>query len=224
MKNILYISASVRKFTSDQEKHISISRQLGDKFLNSIMKYGEFNITYRDLSQVPPPFLDEAFVAAAFAGGELDAAQTQVLAYSDKAIAEIYEADIIVISSPMYNYGMPAVLKAWFDQVIRVNKTFSFDLARGDSPLEPILTGKTVVLLASWGEFGFQTGQQNFPLNHFSTHVEVLAPYLGASHYYEVASEYQEFCDERHTTSKKQALLQAAALAQKLASTTDVLN
>ncbi len=49
----------------------------------------------------------------------------------------------------MYNYGMPAALKAWFDQIIRINKTFTFDLARGDFPLEPIMSGKTLVLLTS---------------------------------------------------------------------------
>ena len=37
----------------------------------------------------------------------------------------------------MYNYGMPAQLKAWFDQIIRINKIFDFDLARGDFPLQP---------------------------------------------------------------------------------------
>jgi FMN-dependent NADH-azoreductase len=54
----------------------------------------------------------------------------------------------------MHNYGMPAVLKAWFDQVVRIQKSFTFDLARGDRPLEPILSGKTLVALNSCGQFG----------------------------------------------------------------------
>lgn len=219
MKTILYISASVRKFAPNQKQHMSISRHLGEVFLASFEQSdSEFNVIYRDLSQLPPPFLDEDFLAAAFTKDELNEKQKQALAYSDAAIAELYEADIIVISSPMYNYGMPAVLKAWFDQVIRVNKTFSFDLTRGDSPLEPILSGKTLVLLASWGEFGFFEGGRNFALNHFSTHIAVLAPYLGTEKYFEIASEYQEFSDLRHVQSKERALMQASALAKSLAS------
>ncbi len=62
------------------------------------------------------------------------------LAYSDSAIAELVAADLIVLGTPMYNYGMPSALKAWVDQVIRVGRTFSFDLARGDWPLEPLLS------------------------------------------------------------------------------------
>lgn len=42
----------------------------------------------------------------------------------------------------MYNYGMPSPLTAWFDKVIRIGKTFTFDLARGDAPLAPIMSGK----------------------------------------------------------------------------------
>jgi len=65
------------------------------------------------------------------------------VALSDILIGELVQSEIIVITTPMYNYGMPASLKAWFDQVIRINKTFSFDLARGDKPIEPIQNGKT---------------------------------------------------------------------------------
>ena len=58
----------------------------------------------------------------------------------------------------MHNYGMPSALKSWFDKVIRIEKTFTFDLARGDFPLEPIMGGKTLVVLSSRGEFGFGPG------------------------------------------------------------------
>ncbi|MDQ8184589.1 NAD(P)H-dependent oxidoreductase [Pelagicoccus sp. SDUM812002] len=54
-----------------------------------------------------------------------------MLEWSDLAIAELDSADIMVLGAPMYNYGMPSALKAWFDQVVRIGKTFTFDLARG---------------------------------------------------------------------------------------------
>ncbi len=207
MKNILYISCSVRKYSENETQHQSISRMLGEQFLSTFSQTThKVEITHRDLSVKRPAFIDEAFIAAAFAKGVLSEEQRLVLAESDEIIKEVTNTDIIVIASPMYNYGMPAVLKAWFDMVIRVNKTFSFDLARGDKPLEPILSGKTLVLLASWGEFAFKKGESQYHLNHLSSHIEQLAPYLGAEEFYEIASEYQEFGDDRHKQSKALAI------------------
>ncbi|MDO6525082.1 NAD(P)H-dependent oxidoreductase [Motilimonas sp. 1_MG-2023] len=218
MKNILYVSASVRKFHPTQLHHVSISRMLGDTFIDEFKRqYNQVEVTHRDLSLTPPMFIDEAFIAAAFAKGELSEQQRTVLAQSDRLIDEVSKADIIMISSPMYNYGMPAVLKAWFDLVIRVDKTFSFDLGRGDQPLAPILSGKQVVLLASWGEFDFKKGEAKSEFNHLSRHIEQLSPYLGADAFYEIASEYQEFNDDRHRASKQQALVAVQKLAETLA-------
>ncbi|AUJ69758.1 MULTISPECIES: FMN-dependent NADH-azoreductase [Pseudoalteromonas] len=217
MKNILYISSSVRKYSETSSQHQSISRMLGEQFLTKFSCFThEVEITHRDLSVKQPAFIDEAFIAAAFAKGVLSEEQRLVLAESDEIIKEVTNADIIVIASPMYNYGMPAVLKAWFDLAIRVNKTFSFDLARGDKPLEPILSGKTLVLLASWGEFAFKKGESQYHLNHLSSHIEQLAPYLGAEAFYEIASEYQEFGDDRHKHSKQRAIDDVHKLAQIL--------
>ncbi|CAM3483192.1 MULTISPECIES: NAD(P)H-dependent oxidoreductase [Pseudoalteromonas] len=217
MKNILYISSSARKYSETSSQHQSISRMLGEQFLTKFSScIHEVEITHRDLSVKQPAFIDEAFIAAAFAKGVLSEEQRLVLAESDEIIKEVTNADIIVIASPMYNYGMPAVLKAWFDLAIRVNKTFSFDLARGDKPLEPILSGKTLVLLASWGEFAFKKGESQYHLNHLSSHIEQLAPYLGAETFYEIASEYQEFGDDRHKRSKQRAIDDVHKLAQIL--------
>ncbi|TMN39932.1 NAD(P)H-dependent oxidoreductase [Pseudoalteromonas sp. S2755] len=217
MKKILYISSSVRKYSETSSQHQSITRMLGEQFLTEFSCCThKVEVTHRDLSVKQPAFIDETFIAAAFTKGVLSEEQRLVLAESDEIIKEVTNADIIVIASPMYNYGMPAVLKAWFDMVIRVNKTFSFDLARGDKPLEPILSGKTLVLLASWGEFAFKKGESQHHLNHLSSHIEQLAPYLGAEAFYEIASEYQEFGDDRHKHSKQRAIDDVRKLAQIL--------
>lgn len=218
MKNILYISASARSFSENGGDHQSISRALGYEFLSEFKKHSnQVEVIHRDLSINPPSFIDQAFIAASFSRGELSESDKLALEESDRLIKEVEVADVIVISSPMYNYGMPAVLKAWFDQVIRINKTFSFDLARGDSPLRPILSGKEVVLLSSWGEFNFRKGEEKSGFNHLSNHVEHLAPYLGANQLHEIASEYEEFGDERHTDSKLKAMNDAKVLAKSLA-------
>lgn len=120
----------------------------------------------------------------------------------------------------MYNYGMPAQLKAWFDQIVRINKTFDFDLSRGDFPLQATLSGKTLITVTSSGEFGFEKGGIRENSGHLTPHLRTLSKYLGVDSMYEIASEYQEFGDERHRISVTNAKNQAEKLASELAITT----
>jgi len=127
---------------------------------------------------------------------------------SDELITEVERADLIMLGTPMYNYGMPAALKAWFDQVIRINQTFSFDLARGDYPLAPILKEKTLVLLTSSGEFGFAPGGIREQENHLVPHIQTCSKYLGvdtSQDFHHISIEYQEFRDDRHQQSIQNA-------------------
>lgn len=143
--------------------------------------------------------------------------QNALISLSDELIDEVIKADIILLSTPMYNYGMPAALKAWFDQVIRVNKTFTFDLSRGDFPLQPVLSGKTMVLIASCGEFGFHAGGIREKMNHLGPHIKVASQYLGIEKFYEIRSEYQEFGDQRHIQSLNDAHAEITNLVAQLA-------
>jgi len=128
------------------------------------------------------PDRDEAWIAACFTKpAARTPAMAAVLAPSDELIGEIESADMIVIGTPMYNYGMPARLKAWVDQVVRVDRTFSFDLARGDWPLAPILSGKALILLTSSGEFGFGADGMRTDMNHLDPHLRVVGRYLGVT-------------------------------------------
>lgn len=235
MSHILYITASVRGFRAavaeennftpeiddNATEHQSLTRQLGHLFLETWKKQQpQINIVQRDLSHLPPAFISQGWVAAAFtAQAQRSAEQQQLLTMSDELIAEVKQARTIVIATPMYNYGMPAVLKAWFDQIIRINQTFSFDLARGDEPLEPILTGKRLLLVTSCGEFGFAAGGVREHMNFLGPHIQLLSRYLGAQAFYEVAVEYQEFADHRHLTSVTQAKERCIALARQFAET-----
>lgn len=195
MTNILRIDASAR---GDR----SITRRLTDLFVSQwLAREPDAVVTRRDVGLEPPPAVSEAWIAAAFAGEDRTEKQRALLALSDELIAEVESADVIVIGTPMYNYGMPSALKAWFDQIIRIDRTFSFDLARGDRPLEPTLSGKALAVLASWGEFGFDPGGINATHGHLIPHIRSCARYLGADVTEHLAVEYQEFRDERHEAS-----------------------
>lgn len=195
MTHILHIDASART-------NRSITRQLSEAFVSAWRhEEPEVDVTHRDVGRAPPPIVDEAWIAAAFAGDARTPEQRAKLAVSEALIDEIEAADVIVIGTPMYNYGMPAALKAWFDQVVRIGRTFTFDLARGDRPLEPILSGRRLAILASWGEFGFGPEGVNAAHGHLLPHLRSCARYLGADVIEEIAVEYQEFGDARHSNS-----------------------
>ena len=190
--------------------------RLGEQVYGFAMSVAPTGDVYFDGRKVHP----DAILCGS--GREIDfvtPAQHDILALSDRLIAEVAKADIIVISTPMYNYGMPAQLKSWFDQVVRINKTFDFDLTRGDFPLQPLLSGKTLITITSSGEFGFEKGGIRESASHLQPHLRTLSKYLGVETIYEIAAEYQEFGDDRHRTSVSNALSLAETLAAELADT-----
>lgn len=219
MSKMLHIDASVRAAINPNPNHNSISKSIASRLVSLWKNKRPMDeYIYRDVGMNPPPFITQDWIDAVFTP-ENKRTQTQcdVLSISDQLIAEVSSSDIILISSPMYNYGMPAQLKAWFDQIIRINKTFDFDLARGDFPLQPLLSGKILIIITSSGEFGFEKDGIRHDMNHLVPHLRTLSKYLGVEEIYEIASEYQEFGDERHIKSLENAFQKAEELVAKLA-------
>lgn len=212
MPSLLRIDASPR-----QRK--SLTRMLSNQFLSAWKSTGVgLEVMPRDVGLHPPAAISESWIDAAFTSEDArSAAQIAQLESSEVFIDEVQRADIILIATPMYNYGMPAALKAWIDQVVRINKTFSFDLARGDRPLEPILDGKTLVLLTASGEFGFGPGELNGDAGHLVPHIRTVSKYLGAGDLRHIGIEYQEFGDDRFEKSKTEAIANVEALSAQLA-------
>lgn len=213
MTTLLHIDASARC-------ERSLSRKLSAAFIRSWSDAdADAEVIVRDVGANPPPFMTEEWIGAVFtAGDQLTAEQSERIRMSDTLINEIDRADVIVIGSPMYNYGMPAALKSWFDQVIRIGKTFTFDLGRGDFPLEPIMSGKTLVILSSRGEFGFGAGGIRERMNHLETHIQTCAHYLGVEQTHVITIDYQEFGDARHAASTVEAFDAIQQLVAELTS------
>lgn len=150
MKNILVISASL--FGQDGQ-----SSQLVEKTLEGLRQsHGEIQTVTRDLAADPVPHLD-AFRFGSFLAdaSTRDEDQQAVVDYSDALIAEIREADILVIGVPMYNFGIPSVLKAYFDHIARAGVTFRYT-ANGP---EGLLEDRPVYIMAARG--GIYSGTPN---------------------------------------------------------------
>lgn len=219
MSVLLHVDSSVRNISNANPDHNSISKNLAKQLVSALQEHNAIDeYIYRDVGVNPPEFITQEWIGAVFTP-ELQQTpqQRELLLQSNTLIDEVERADIIVISSPMYNYGMPAQLKAWFDQIIRINKTFDFDLSRGDKPLAPLFSGKTLVIVTSSGEFGFEKGGVNEEASHLVPHLRTLSRYLGVENIYEVASEYQEFGDARHQASLNNARIKVGDIALRLA-------
>lgn len=105
-------------------------------------------VTVRDLAAQPPAFVDEPWVGANFTAPEARTeGQRAVLAASDALVEELEAADQIVIGVPIYNFSIPASLKAWIDMVARVRRTFRYT----ETGPEGFLTGKAAFLVVASG-------------------------------------------------------------------------
>lgn len=142
MTNLLVIDASPRG-------NFSVSRDLANHFVAIWSNtHADGNVVRRDLNATALQFTDAAWLAAYFTPPPQQTAEMkQALALSNALVAELLAADTIVIGTPVYNYNVPAVLKSWFDHIVRKGITLGFDGAG-------LLQGKRcTVLLASGGVY-----------------------------------------------------------------------
>ena len=165
MKTLLQVNASL--FSNAGQ-----SSRLADAF---VAEWRALNpggrVQTRDLAKDPVPHLTaERFQAFAAKAGERTLEQQAVVAESDALVAELQRADTIVIGLPMYNFGVPSTLKAWFDHVARAGVTFRYT----EKGPEGLLKGKKVLVFATRG--GLYSGT---PLDTQTAYVRDFLRFLG---------------------------------------------
>ncbi|NTE03170.1 FMN-dependent NADH-azoreductase [Agrobacterium tumefaciens] len=105
-------------------------------------------VAVKDLTKAPFPHLEEAHLNAFFTPIEHHTEENKAaISHSNQAIQEIMDADVLVIGAPMYNFGIPSVLKAWFDHIARAGITFKY----GANGPEGLVTGKKAYIAVSTG-------------------------------------------------------------------------
>lgn len=125
------------------------SSQLSDAFVAAWQaSRPAAQVTVRDFASAPIPHLDGAgFQAFLSQPGERSAEQQATVALSDTLIGELQAADVLVIGLPMYNLGVPSMLKSWFDHIARAGITFRYTA----SGPQGLLTGKKAYVFATRG-------------------------------------------------------------------------
>lgn len=128
----------------------SISRNMTSRFVEEWQAaHPSGEVVDRDLMTTNLPFVTAPWLQAYFTPLEHQSPEMKTaLELSDLLVAELLAADHIVIATPVYNYNVPAVLKAWIDHIVRKGLTLGFD-GKG-----LVLGKKATVLIASGGSYG----------------------------------------------------------------------
>jgi FMN-dependent NADH-azoreductase len=129
-------------------------------------------IIWRDVGSDPLPHLT-ADTVAAIKGEPATEAELAARALSDSLVEELAAADILVIASPMYNFGMSSTLKAWFDHVLRAGVTFRYT---AEGP-EGLMMGKKAVLIES--RAGFYSEGPGAAMDGQEPHIRNLLGFIG---------------------------------------------
>lgn len=199
MKTLLQINSSI--FSSGGQ-----STQLADQFVAAwLTKELDARVIVRDLAVAPISHLDAQRVLAFFAQPETRTQEQQAyVAESDALIEEIKQAQVIVIGLPMYNFGVPSTLKAYFDQIARSEISFRYT----ESGAEGLLTGKKVYVFATRG--GMYAGT---PLDSQTNYVRDFLGFLGMNDVEFVYAEGLNMGETAKDTALVEAKVRLTALA-----------
>jgi FMN-dependent NADH-azoreductase len=142
MSTLLYVKSSI---FGDAGQSSQLAQSLID---NWKANNPDGDVIVRDLAAEPLPHLDaERFGAFTSTPDQRTGAQQAVVDLSDTLIDELRQADCVVVGVPMYNFGVPTQLKAWFDHLARAGVTFKYT---ENGPVG-LLEDKPVILLATRG-------------------------------------------------------------------------
>jgi len=201
MRTILHLNSSI--FGEDGQ-----SSRLADEF---VAQFPRARVIRRDLAANPLPHLDAERFGAFLAKPEARTpAQRQVLAESDALIAELKAADTLVLGLPMYNFGVPSQLKAYFDHVARAGETFKYT----DKGAVGLLTGKRAYVFAARGGL-----YQGTPRDTQTAYVRDFLAFLGITDVQFVYAEGLAISESSKTESvaKARGVLRELAQPERIA-------
>jgi FMN-dependent NADH-azoreductase len=154
----------------------SVSRHLSNTFVENWKKaHPGGTVVTRDLTKSGLTSITAEWVAAAYTPADSRTAeQKAVLATSDELLAEVEAADELAIGVSMHNFSIPSALKLWVDQVVRVNRAFSY----ADGSPKGLLVGKKATfLVASGGTYGPGTATES--MNFIEPYLKTLFGFIG---------------------------------------------
>ena len=160
--------ASLLKIDVSPRGDASYSRQIGSTFLQAWQAANPgATVTTRDLAKQQPTYIDVQWIGGAFTPPDQHTEEHKAaLKLSDEIIAEVQAAETILITTPLYNFQLPAVLKAWIDHLVRAGLTFNYT---EQGPVGQLTGKKVYVIVASGGDYSKGSPYESY---------DFLSPYL----------------------------------------------
>ncbi|HET9865556.1 MAG TPA: FMN-dependent NADH-azoreductase [Steroidobacteraceae bacterium] len=200
MKSLLVINSSAAR-------EGSVSRTLVEEAVARLLESNPFaEVVRRDLGANPLPHLTTETLNGV-RGTPTTAAELRAREVSDELLAELRAADTLVIGAPMYNFGLPTSLRAWFDYVLRAGETFSYS----EAGPKGLLGGKRAVVIESRG--GLYSEGPASAIDFQEPYLRHLLGFMGITDVTFVRAEKIGFGPQARATALEQAKAQIAQLA-----------
>lgn len=168
-KNVVNFMTTILRLDSSSRTDGSKSRQLGDYFEKVwLSRYPADQVIKRDLIANPINHISDVTIAGFYTPPEQFTDELrEATALSDELIKELFSADVLLLTVPMYNFSVPSALKAWIDHIVRIGHTFSYD----GTNFAGLVTGKRVYIVSAYGAGGYL---KNGPMSAY----DFMGPYL----------------------------------------------
>ncbi|GGH37111.1 FMN-dependent NADH-azoreductase [Cribrihabitans marinus] len=189
---VLHIDASARR-------QGSVTRSLSQRI---VTRLAPDRIIRRDLTTALPQITGDWIAANQTPADQRSADQRAELAQSDALLAELQASDTVVIGLPVYNFSVPAALKAWIDLVARAGISFRYT---EQGPVG-LLTGKRAILAVASG--GTQVGSE---IDFATTYMRHILGFVGITDVQIVAADRMALDPEAALSSANQAADRLAA-------------
>ncbi len=189
----------------------SVSNQITGELIDALRQNEPgVEVVTRDVGAHPLPHLAPERMAA-LSGNTQTPETAETARYLDAVLAEVEAAEVIVIGSPMYNFGITSTLKVWFDHLLRAGKTFRYT-ANGP---EGLLTGKRAIVVEARG--GVYTSGPAAPSDHQEPHLRSLLGFVGITDQIFVRAEGLAISPESRAASVEAALDEVRQIAPRFA-------
>ena len=188
----------------------SASRALSaDIVARQVKLHSGIDVIYRDLAADAALHLSPAHLAAWQGQAVNDAQLGADLTKGGAYMQELFDADIIVIGAPMYNFSIPSQLKAWIDRVVVAGKTFRY----GPNGPEGLLASAKKVFIASSRGNVYTPGSPTAPFEHHESYLTTILNFIGLTDVTVVRAEGLAFGPEAREAAMLKARERIAAIA-----------
>ena len=169
--------ATLLRVDSSARQDGSHSRDVADRIMNIWKSQNPGGHTVeRKIGDGSVPHISNDTIQAFFTDpAEQTGAQKQAIVTSDHLVEELQAADTLLVSVPFYNFSVPSSLKAWIDQVVRVNRTFAI----GEDGFSGLARARRAIVVIAYGAPGYQAGGSLASANFAEPYLKFLLEFIG---------------------------------------------